>query len=192
MVNPAENGAVADEQIGDVENALSQSWSVGRLRPWLQSLARSRVSDPHEASDVVQQTLMAAWQNESRADFATSAERLAWLRTIMVNTIRRSHRNINAQKRGGEIQHVVLDETQHLPMTQEVAAKTNPMVRAEESLRLAEAIAKLPCDQRHVITRHQFDEVDYATIAAELGRSVEAIRMLKVRSLRSLRKLLMD
>ncbi len=174
----------------DPDLSLSKSWSIGTLRPWLMLLARQQTSPSSDASDIVQQTLTQAWQNESKAEFNSTAERLAWLRAILVNTVRRQRRDRHTIRRGGDIEHERLDETKHLPMSQQVAAKTHPVIRAEESLRLSEAIAKLPDDQRHVVTRHQFDEADYETIATELNRSIEATRMLKVRALRSLKVML--
>lgn len=153
-------------------------------------LALRQTTAGADASDIVQQTLLQAWQNESKANFNTTAERLAWLRAILTNTIRKQHRAASATKRGGTIHHESIDETKHVPMSQQAAVVTNPVIRGEEALRLAAAIEKLPLDQRHVITRHQFDHVDYETIATELGRSVEATRMLRVRALRTLRSLL--
>ncbi len=54
----------------DPEQRLCESWSIGRLRPWLQMVAERelpvRLRGRLDASDVVQQTLLKAWQGESQ------------------------------------------------------------------------------------------------------------------------------
>lgn len=177
---------VRDIQAGD--NPLEKSWSIGRLRPWLTLQARRHMGDPKagqraeaDPSDVVQQTLLRAWQAEHQCRSDSPAERLAWLRRILVNTVRENHRRGLAIKRGGD----ALVES--LPVD---IAVIEPVATfdSDEALRLAEAIESLPADQRHVITRRNFDGADYAVIAGELERSEPATRMMWVRALRGLRR----
>ena len=101
----------------DPEKRLCESWSIGRLRPWLQMLAERELSDRLrgrvDASDIVQQTLLKAWQGESQFKGETQEQRLAWLRTILKNTIRDQHRrlvgsNTSAARDASKLQPICL------------------------------------------------------------------------------------
>lgn len=61
------------------------------------------------------------------------------------------------------------------------------MIAAEETLALAEALQRLPEDQRRVIELRHFEGKSHQQIAELLQRSPAAIRMLWVRALRNLR-----
>lgn len=60
---------------------------------------------------------------------------------------------------------------------------------AEQSLLVAEAIEKLPEDYRRVIELRHFHGHSHASVAAEIGRSAAATRMLWVRALVELRRI---
>lgn len=188
----------ADEYMQpDPEQELCKSWSIGRLRPWLQMIAdrdlpaqlRGRV-DP---SDIVQQTLMKAWQGESDFAGSTHEQRLAWLRSIMKNTIRDQHRRLfGADKRGAGREQLATDVAMagnngldFLAMARDPNASSE-MAAAEDALALANAIEKLPLDQRRVIELRHFSNLSYAMIAEQLNKSEPAVRMLWVRALRNL------
>ncbi|MFY8200520.1 MAG: sigma-70 family RNA polymerase sigma factor [Pirellula staleyi] len=181
----------------DPEQELCKSWSIGRLRPWLQMIAdrelpaqlRGRV-DP---SDIVQQTLMKAWQGESDFAGSTHEQRLAWLRSIMKNAIRDQHRRLfGADKRGAGREQLATDVAMagnngldFLAMARDPTASSE-MAAAEDALALANAIEKLPLDQRRVIELRHFSNLSYAMIAEQLNKSEPAVRMLWVRALRNL------
>ncbi len=181
----------------DPEQELCKSWSIGRLRPWLQMIAdrelpaqlRGRV-DP---SDIVQQTLMKAWQGESDFAGSTHEQRLAWLRSIMKNAIRDQHRRLfGADKRGAGREQLATDVAMagnngldFLAMARDPNASSE-MAAAEDALALANAIEKLPLDQRRVIELRHFSNLSYAMIAEQLNKSEPAVRMLWVRALRNL------
>jgi len=98
----------------DPEQRLCESWSIGRLRPWLQMEAERELSDRLrgrvDASDIVQQTLLKAWQGESQFNGETHEERLAWLRTYLKNTIRDHHRRLfGSNKRGSGREQAATD-----------------------------------------------------------------------------------
>lgn len=184
----------------DPETHLRESWSIGRLRPWLQLIAgrelpealRGRV----DTSDVVQQTLIKAWQGESQFQGTTHEQRLAWLRMIVKNTIRDQHRKIlGTQRRGhGREQNATDLLGSDAPgLARHAIANTHTasgsLIAAEDSLALAAALEQLPDDQRHVIERRHLDGRSYADIAAELNKTEAAARMLWVRALRRLQTL---
>ncbi|TWU02250.1 sigma-70 family RNA polymerase sigma factor [Stieleria varia] len=181
----------------DPETGLRQSWSIGRLRPWLQMIADRELPDALrgrvEASDIVQQTLLQAWRGEAGFQGTCHAQRLAWLRAILKNTIRDQQRRlVGTKKRGGrELQNAVDCETQEYEPIDILAIAPDPTVSAvlqsaEETLALAAAIESLPEDQRSVVTMRHIDEMSYEEIAAKLGRTNAAVRMLWVRAMKTL------
>lgn len=179
------------------EQELCDSWSIGRLRPWLQMVAEHEMPDALrgrlEASDLVQQTLLKAWQGAAGLSAANHAERLAWLRTIMKNTIRDQQRAALAGKRGhGNVRlasEVFVDPAatigQHAVAPP--AAASTELIAAETAAELAEAIGQLPELQRRVIELRHYDELSHAEIAVRLNKSESAVRMLWVRALRNLK-----
>ena len=181
----------------DPEQKLCESWSIGRLRPWLQMLADrelpTRLRGRIDPSDIVQQTLVKAWQAEADFHGSTHEQRLAWLRTILKNTIRDQHRRlIGAVKRGEGREQLATDVFREgEPGLSEHARMYGPtasgqMGAMEDALQLAYAMAKLPFDQRRVIEMRHFDNLSYETIAQRLDKSESAVRMLWVRGLRNL------
>ena len=181
----------------DPEHSLRDSWSIGRLRPWLQLVAqhempanlRGRV-DP---SDIVQQTLLKAWQGESDFRGDTHEQRLAWLRVIVRNTIRDQHRQVaGTQKRGNGRELAAADAFAQ----DEVGLNAFPargeqtvsgeMIAAEEALEFAAALENLSNDQRRVIELRHLEGLTHGQIAEKLGKTEPAVRMLWVRALRAL------
>ena len=58
--------------------------------------------------------------------------------------------------------------------------------RAEETLRLAEAIERLANDHREVIVLRSLEDLPHAEVAQRMGRSEPAVRMLWMRALGAL------
>ena len=190
---------MSDASNENAEDLLCESWSIGRLRPWLQIVAeRELPAGLHgrvDASDVVQQTLLKAWQGESNFKGNTHEQRLAWLRAIIKNTIRDRYRcEMETQRRGEGAERA---ETDAFPAedsglngyaVKSVVTASGELIGAEESLALAATLAKLPDEQQRVIRLRHFDAYSYAQIAEQIGKSEPAVRMLWIRALRNLRK----
>lgn len=181
----------------DPEHSLCKSWSIGRLRPWLQMVAERELSDRLrgrvEASDVVQQTLLKAWQGESQFKGETHEERLAWLRMILKNTISDHHRRlIGSTKRGSGREQAATDLfAAGDPGLSQYAVEQGPtvsseIVAAEEWIELETSLAQLSEEQRQVIELRHFEDLGFAEIAARMKKSDPAVRMLWVRALRNL------
>ena len=65
-------------------------------------------------------------------------------------------------------------------------------VRGEELLRLADALAQLPFDQRRVVELHYLKGLTVADMAEQIGRSRPAAVGLLFRGLKRLRELVRD
>jgi len=183
----------------DPEQSLCDSWSIGRLRPWLQMVAERELTVPLrgrvDASDIVQQTLLKAWQGESQFKGETHEERLAWLRTILKNTILDHHRRLmGSTKRGSGRERAATDLFANgEPGLSQYAIQrgttiSGELIAAEEWLQLQRSLAQLSDEQRLVVEMRHFEELSFAEIAQQIGKSDPAVRMLWVRALRNLQQ----
>lgn len=181
------------------EQRLCESWSIGRLRPWLQMVAERELADRLrgrvEASDIVQQTLLKAWQGESQFKGETHEERLAWLRTILKNTIRDHQRRlIGTTKRGSGREKSATDLfAKGDPGLSQIAVERGPtvsgeLVVAEEWNQLETSLARLSDEQRRVIEMRHFEDLSFVEIAERTNKTDAAVRMLWVRALRKLQR----
>jgi RNA polymerase sigma-70 factor, ECF subfamily len=183
--------------MSDPEKELQKSWSIGRLRPWLSLLAERELPDVLrgrvDPSDIVQQTLLQAWRGERDFRGTSHAERLAWLRVILKNTVRQNQRQLATKKRGlrresNEADRVPLEGQDLADLAIEPSmSASSQLIAAEETLALAEALQRLPEDQRRVIELRHFEGKSHQQIAELMQRSPAAIRMLWVRALRNLK-----
>jgi RNA polymerase sigma-70 factor (ECF subfamily) len=74
----------------------------------------------------------------------------------------------------------------------EQSSPSEHAVRKEQLLQLADALAKLPTDQREAVVRHHLQGDSLADVAKEMGRSKDAVAGLLHRGLTKLRDLLED
>ncbi|MEZ6091880.1 MAG: sigma-70 family RNA polymerase sigma factor [Pirellulaceae bacterium] len=187
----------------DPEKRLCDSWSVGRLRPWLQMIADRELPDRLrgrvDASDIVQQTLLKAWRGESQFNGQTHEQRLAWLRMIVKNTIRDQQRRLfGTDKRDMRREQLAGDVfADGDPGLDEVAVAREPsvsaaLIDAEQRLALERSLMQLSSEHRRVIELRHFKDLSFAEIADEMNKSEPAIRMLWVRALRNLQKINRD
>jgi RNA polymerase sigma-70 factor (ECF subfamily) len=148
-----------------------------------------------DASDIVQQTLLKAWQGESQFNGETQEERLAWLRTILKNTIRDHYRRIlGSNKRGSGREKPATDlfaagdPGLSLHAIERGPTASGELVAVEERNQLERSLARLSDEQRRVIEMRHFDELTFTEIAAQLNKTDPAVRMLWVRALRNLQQ----
>ena len=169
-----------------------------RYREYLGALARLRIDDrlrgKLDPSGVVQQTLLEVYQARDQIRGLSEAQLAAWLRRALANNLADEIRRLGAQVR---------DVGRERPMAQAVdesaarlerilaAEQTSPSqqaVRQEDLLRLAEALARLPEDQRAAVELHHLEGRTLAETAAALGRTRAAVASLVFRGLRNLRQ----
>lgn len=170
---------------------------IARYRNYLVILARTGVHGALraklDASDVVQETLVAAFEDFERFRGRTEAQLVAWLRGIL------AHRLAMAVRRyRGTAARAVDRERAIAGALDRSSAALQDLVRApgpspsqqawrrERSVVLADAIAKLPADHQEVVLRRVFRHQRWDEVAREMGRSTDAARMLWTRALKRL------
>jgi RNA polymerase sigma-70 factor (ECF subfamily) len=173
-----------------------------RYRRWLTALARTdfdrRLAEKLDPSDIVQQTLLEAHRDRLAEIVPGEPERMAWLRQALTRNLIDAARRFRSNKRDLALERA-LDESvsrgQAGLAVMLVAADTSPslrVARAEEHLRLADALETLPEPQRRAIVLQKWHGRTIRAIAEELGRSEEAVAGLIHRGLKALRAALAE
>ena len=180
--------------------ANTEERPLGSYRDYLRILARlqmsGRLRGKLDASDVVQQTILQAHACRHQFRGTTEAEWLGWLRTILANVLGSVAREFEtaARKVSRELSlERELEQSsarlEHL-LAGNQASPSGLAVRTEELVRLAQALVRLPDDQRTAVELHHLKGLTVSEVAAELGRTRPAIVGLLFRALKRLRELL--
>jgi RNA polymerase sigma-70 factor (ECF subfamily) len=172
-----------------------------RFREYLHLLARLqlgvRLYGKLDPSDVVQQTLLSAYEKRHQFRGRTEAEYLAWLRQILANHLVGAVRRFGAGLRD-------VSRERSLEALEESAARLDAWLTSDESspsqqamqhelhLRLADALAQLPDGQCQAIELHHVKGCTVAETAEQMGRTKTAVVGLLFRGLKKLRRLLED
>jgi RNA polymerase sigma-70 factor, ECF subfamily len=132
--------------------------------------------DHHDAQDLAQEALIAAWRNLSR--FRAGSSFSTWLYQIV------TRRALNKVSRGR-----ASDSLELLPDVADPADE--PAVQTERNLAVdavTDALLALPFPQRVVVVLHHFEGLSYAEVAAVTGSTEPAVRSHLFRGRRALGK----
>jgi RNA polymerase sigma-70 factor, ECF subfamily len=169
-----------------------------RYRDYLLLLARVQIRQALMArvapSDVVQETLLKAHAKRDQFRGRTDPEMRAWLRTILANTLREEARRFGGPERDIQLE-ASLDQSSGRLEAWLADIRSGPEVRAERNellLRLAEALAQLPEDQRTALELKYLHDATYAEVAHTLGKSPTSVVRLIRHGLETLRHVLGD
>ena len=167
--------------------------SLEMYRGYLELLARSwldpRLRGKLDPSDLVQQTLTRAVSAHDRFR-GGDGQLAAWLRSILGNVLIDAARKYGGDRHERSLQAALEESSARLEAFL-VADQTSPSERAERNerlLRLADALARLPDDQRRAVELRHLQGLALAEIAVEMDRSVDSVVGLIHRGLRALRK----
>jgi RNA polymerase sigma-70 factor, ECF subfamily len=172
--------------------------SLERCRDYLLLLARVQL-DPGlrgvlDPSDVVQQTLLKAHERRDQFRGGSEGELLAWLRTILAHHLADLARKHASRLQGRERSLEAAIEESSMRLEQWLASDSTSAdgraIRHEQLLRLAEAMARLPEDQRTALELKHLREVTVSEISRMMGKSPAAVASLLYRGLKTLRDLL--
>ena len=169
---------------------------LAQYRNYTRLLARTLIGtnlrlqlDP---SDLVQETFLEAHRDFPRFEGSTERELLAWLRRILARNLADQARHQKAGMRDYRRQESlerVLERTGHRVQQALLATASSPSAaaaRREQAVLLADALAGLPPDYREVIILRNLERLRFEEVAARMGRSPGAVRMLWTRALERL------
>ena len=136
------------------------------LLPGLLALARRQCRDPHWAEDLVQETLVRAFQ--ALPAFRGESALRTWVFRILIRLAAEPRR----WRRGSATESLEVDVPDHLdaPMVHDAMAR-------ELQHRLDEAMERLTLRQRTALHLRAVEGMDYAAIAQVMGCSAVAARM---------------
>lgn len=152
-----------------------------------------------DPSDVVQDALVKVHENFHQFRGATERELLAWMRTILTRLLTDLHRRFlqGAERQVGRERSIEegVDRSSVALEGFLASREDSPSVRArkrEQSVLLADALARLAPDDRDVITMRNLLELEWDEVSRRMGRSADAVRMLWTRAVRRLGNQLSD
>lgn len=179
--------------------------AIGRLlaayEEYLKLLARvqigRRLQGKLDASDLVQETFMDAHRQMPNFKGASEAELLAWLRRILAGQVAMTvRRYFGAKGRDLNLEQGIVAQINQSSQAMDgglIGSNTTPsqhVARREQSVLLADALARLSEDHREAIVLRHLEGLSLAETAARMGRSEDSVQKLYVRGLMNLRRLM--
>jgi RNA polymerase sigma-70 factor (ECF subfamily) len=170
-------------------------------RAYLVVLARvqigRRLQSKVDASDLVQEAFLGAYRDFPQFKGTTEKEFLGWLRQILASLLA----NLVRRYQGTQRRDVRLERQLAVELEQSsealdrglVAPLSSPShqaMRREQSVLLAEALARLPEEWRELLILRHLEGLSFPEVAMRLGRTVDTMKKLWPRALASLRRLL--
>ena len=179
------------------EDKINQS-DFEKYRNYLKFLARVHLSSQYsikmDISDVVQQSLLTAFENKHQFRGSTNEEKLAWFRSILIRIVQHAARKLNAQKRDIKREQSIeqsFDASSMSLLKTLKASESSPCQRAmteEQSLQLMNAMEQLPDDQRQALILKYWQGKSMQEMAQSMNKSISAIGGLLHRANKNLRK----
>ena len=183
------------------EPASNSIRNLARYRSYLRIRARNIAPDLRakiDSSDVVQQTLLEAFENMHQFSGETTSEMEAWLGRMLNNNmtdaarmLRRKKRDVSREKpleaERSKFVHGAGDRIKSDQTTPSLCA-----IRSEDLIQLHQILSSLPEKQREVIILHHLQGKSLAETARKIDRSETAVAGLLYRGLKTLRSKLAD
>lgn len=170
-----------------------RNYALLMARTQLGSWVQAKV-DP---SDLVQQSMLEAYQAFGAFEGRTEAEWLAWLRRILKHNAADLARHYGDMGKRQICREVPLgrpgtDDSREnaLEPADDGMSPSEQMLLCERELLLTEGLARLPANYREVIVLRNLQGLPFDEVASRLGRSRPAVQMLWMRALRSLQAIL--
>jgi RNA polymerase sigma-70 factor (ECF subfamily) len=189
--------AARDGQTEVLENLLE--WYRDHLRVLARRALDSAIQSKTDSSDLVQETLIKAYENFPQFRGETEGELVSWLHRILAynvaDHIRRfrigASRTVTRERSLDEI----LGQTTKIGRSLMADSQASPIRQAEDQevrVRLVAALAQLRPDHRQVIVLRSLQDLDWKQVGRHLHRSAEAARLLWNRAIENLRNLIAD
>ena len=180
-----------------------RKWPLEKYRDYLLLLARvqlraSSLRAKFDESDVVQEAMVKALRNLEQFSGQTEAELTAWLREILkhclADTVRKfagAGRDAGRERALPEKFDVSWARLESLLRGNE-PSPSHELVLKEDMVHLAAALAQLPEDNRTAIELRHLHGLSVAAVAAEMGKTEQAVGGLLRRGMKQLRETLRD
>jgi RNA polymerase sigma-70 factor (ECF subfamily) len=160
----------------------------------IRKIVDPRLRNHLDLSGLVNQTCVEAWQALDRTRGWNDRQRAAWLDHILVRNLRdkidKLHAGCRDVRRERSLDDAVSQSSARLAnvLAAEQSSPSQRAERNEQELRLAEAVERLPDDQREALVLQRWHGWSLAQIAEHLGRSPPAVAGLLHRALKRLKE----
>ncbi len=177
--------------------------ALGRLlqlyRQYLAFLARReigrRLQGKVDPSDAVQEAFLGAHRDFAQFRGTTEREFTAWLRQVLASVLANLVRHYQGTRRRDvrlERQLAAeLDESSEALDRGLIDVHSSPSQRAdrrEQAVLLADALGRLPEEQRELLILRHLEGLTFPEVARRLGRSVDSVKKQWPRALAALRR----
>jgi len=179
-------------------NDFSDMRGLERFRDYLILLARlqlgARPTRRVDPSDIVQQTLLEAFQNRGQFRGASNAEQAAWLRRMLARNVADVLRAQGRLKRDVSRERSLEEELDQssarlgIWLAAEQSTPSEQAQRHEQAILLADALARLPDHQREALVLHYWHGCSLDEIGTHLDRTKSSVAGLLKRGLKHLRE----
>jgi RNA polymerase sigma-70 factor (ECF subfamily) len=169
-----------------------------RFRAYLALLARVQLNPSLrgkvDLSGVVQQTLLDAHRAMDQLRQWDEPRQLAWLRRALTNNLTDEVRKLSTAARDVSREQSLEAELEQSSarlealLASEESSPPERAMRSEQLLRLAEALERLPDDQRTAVEMHHLQGRPLTEVAEVLGRKKGAVATLLFRGMTRLRR----
>jgi RNA polymerase sigma-70 factor (ECF subfamily) len=194
ILETVSTGAAMSQGGADVDQPLE------RYRAYLSLLARAQLPavlrGQLDASDIVQQTLLQAHRKRDQFRGRSNAEFLAWLRAILARLLADAARRDGPRQagRGHSLEQAIEQSSARLEqwLAADDTSPSQDLIREERLLRLAEALGRLPADQRTALELRHLQGLPVSEVCRRMGRNTASVANLLYRGLKGLRARLGD
>jgi RNA polymerase sigma-70 factor (subfamily 1) len=180
---------------GDSVNAV-----LKKFRAYLETLTfiqiDPRLRSKFGLSDVVQETLLEAWNDLERIQALDPEDRKRWLRRMLVNNLLETIERWRAGRRDVRLEQPLEEAAAESScrlqqwLVAEDSSPSERLAQQEEGLRMLEALSHLDVLQRDALILQRYHGWTLAQIAEHMGCTVGAVAGLLARALKELRKYL--
>lgn len=145
-------------------------------------------------SDLVQETLLAAWKDFASFQGTEAPQFSAWLRTILGRKISSavalhmgtSKRDISRES-GAAVGNMIVEVNKSLHSREK--APGDVVSLEEDALIIQRLLASLPEEYRQVVQWRNLDNIQFKEIANRIGKSAGATRLVWLRAMRMLKEM---
>ena len=180
-----DEASLSDEELlkwcAEGESAALRELTRRHQAPLYRVLYRMMGSEA-DAEEAVSDVFIRAWRNAGR--FQYRAKVGTWLYRIAVNIARDAHSRKKARPREVWIE---ANEVRHLSSDSAETDALKSVHRAEMSVNLKSALAKLSADDRLILVMYYLEECDYSEIQAVTGLSYPVLKTRLARARKRLR-----
>lgn len=137
------------------------------------------------ASDLVQETFVDAHRDFDRFAGSDEVELKAWLRRILLNNLANFSRGFRETQRRDVVREISLDGGE---MSEDQSTPSGHVMSVERAAQLLQAIQRLPEDYRQILRLRHEENRSFQEIADVMGRSLNAVQKLWMRTIERLQQ----